>query len=171
MARDGSSALDMEELFNVEEGKKSIENPELLGVFYNDIFENKIYSPLFDFIVSDDKHPDDLIKGHLNQSVKKAIRLGIDPLNAINMVTINPAYHYGLNCGAIVEGARADYIIVDSISNLNIQKTFVGGECVFDGKNVLFEVPDIDAQNTINASKKQQVTLTFTMMAMNVKSM
>lgn len=154
MARDGSSALDMEELFNVEEGKKSIENPELLGVFYNDIFENKIYSPLFDFIVSDDKHPDDLIKGHLNQSVKKAIRLGIDPLKAINMVTINPAYHYGLNCGTIVEGARADYIIVDSISNLNIQKTFVGGECVFDGKNVLFEVPDIDAQNTINASKK-----------------
>ncbi|WP_296876321.1 adenine deaminase [uncultured Methanobrevibacter sp.] len=154
MARDGSSALDMEELFNVEEGKKSIENPELLGVFYTDIFENKIYSPLFDFIVSDDKHPDDLIKGHLNQSVKKAIRLGIDPLKAINMVTINPAYHYGLNCGAIVEGARADYIIVDSISNLNIKKTYIAGECVFDGENVLFDVPDIDAHNSINASKK-----------------
>ena len=154
MARDGSSALDMEELFNVEEGKKSIENPELLGVFYTDIFENKIYSPLFDFIVSDDKHPDDLIKGHLNQSVKKAIRLGIDPLKAINMVTINPAYHYGLNCGAFVEGARADYIIVDSISNLNIKKTYIAGECVFDGENVLFDVPDIDAHNSINASKK-----------------
>lgn len=154
MVRDGSSALDMEELFNVDDGKDGIENPELLGLLFQDIFEKKIYSPLFDFIVSDDKHPDDLIKGHLNESVKKAVRLGIDPIKAINMVTISPAYHYGLNCGAIVEGARADFILVDSISNLNIKKTYIAGECVFDGENVLFDVPDIDAHNTINASKK-----------------
>ena len=62
-----------------------------------DIFENGIYSPLFDFIVSDDKHPNDLIKGHLNLSVRKAFDLGIDLLKAISMVTINPSYHYGLN--------------------------------------------------------------------------
>lgn len=154
MVRDGSSALDMEELFNVDDGKDGIENPELLGLLFQDIFEKKIYSPLFDFIVSDDKHPDDLIKGHLNESVKKAVRLGIDPIKAINMVTISPAYHYGLNCGAIVEGARADFILVDSISNLNIKKTYIAGECVFDGENVLFDVPDIDAHNTINTSKK-----------------
>lgn len=154
MARDGSSAVNMEGLFNVDKGREGIENPELLGLLYQDIFEKKIYSPLFDFIVSDDKHPDDLIKGHLNESVKKAVRLGIDPIKAINMVTINPAYHYGLNCGAIVEGARADFILVDSISNLNIKKTYIAGECVFDGENVLFDVPDIDAHNSINASKK-----------------
>ncbi|WP_458453802.1 adenine deaminase [Methanobrevibacter sp.] len=154
MVRDGSSAMDMEGLFDIDEGQREIENPESLGPLYKDIFERRIYSPLFDFIVSDDKHPSDLIEGHLNLSVRKAVDLGIDVLKAINMVTINPAYHYCLNCGAIVEGAQADYIIVDSIYDCNVLATYIGGECVYDGENVLFDVPDFNAKNTINASKK-----------------
>ena len=154
MVRDGSSAMNMEGLFDIEQEvpEPDLSNP--LGLLYRDIFVRKIYSPLFDFIVSDDKHPNDLIKGHLNLSVKKATSLGIDLLKAINMVTINPAYHYHLNCGAIIPGAQADFIIVDSISDLNVLKTYVGGECVFDGENVLFDVPEIEARNTINTSKK-----------------
>ena len=70
------------------------------------------------------------------------------------MVTINPAYHYNLNCGAIVPGAKADFIIVDSIYDCNVLKTYVGGECVFDGENVLFDVPEIEPRNTINTTKK-----------------
>ena len=154
MVRDGSSAMDMEGLFDIDEGSLLIKNPESLGLIYRDIFEKKIYSPMFDFIVSDDKHPSDLIEGHLNKSVKKAVGLGIDILKAINMVTINPAYHYNLNCGAIVPGANADFIIVDSIYDLNIQATYIGGKCVFDGENVLFDVPEIEPTNTIDASKK-----------------
>ena len=37
---------------------------------------------------------------------------------------------------------------------MNIQKTYIGGECVFDGENVLFDAPEVEAHNTINASKK-----------------
>lgn len=154
MVRDGSSAMDMEALFNIDEGKSSIKHPGNLGSIYRDIFERKIYSPLFDFIVSDDKHPNDLIKGHLNLSIKKAVDLGIDILKAIEMVTINPAYHYDLNCGVIQEGAKADFIIIDSIFDCNILRTYIAGECVFDGENVLFDVPEIEAHNSINASKK-----------------
>ena len=154
MVRDGSSAMDMEGLFNINHALENIENPERLGVIFRDIFKKRVYSPLFDFIVSDDKHPDDLIKGHLNLSIKKAVSLGIDILKAISMVTINPSRHYNLNCGAIVEGARADYVIIDSICDFNILETYVGGECVFDGENVLFDAPDIDARNSINATKK-----------------
>lgn len=154
MVRDGSSALNMENLFDLEGGEKMVEDPDALGMIYNEIFDQKIFSPLFDFIVSDDKHPEDLIKGHLNLSVKKAANLGIDIIKAIHMVTINPAYHYNLNCGAIVEGARADYLIVNSLSDLKILKTYIGGKCVFDGENVLFDAPEIDAENSINTSKK-----------------
>lgn len=154
MVRDGSSAMDMEDLFNINHALENIENPEKLGVIFRDIFKKKVYSPLFDFIVSDDKHPDDLIKGHLNLSIKKATRLGIDILKAISMVTINPSRHYNLNCGAIVEGAKADYVIIDSICDFNILETYIGGECVFDGENVLFDAPEIDARNSINATKK-----------------
>ncbi len=154
MVRDGSSAQDMESLFNISEGNSVLEYEGPMSTIFRDIFGNKVYSPLFDFIVSDDKHPNDLIKGHLNLSVKKAADLGIDILKAINMVTINPAYHYGLNCGAIVEGAQADFVIVDSIYDCNVLKTYIGGECVYDGENVLFDVPEIESKNTINASKK-----------------
>lgn len=154
MVRDGSSAMDMEGLFNIEEGRQSIDFTGPMGLMFRDIFERKIYSPLFDFIVSDDKHPNDLIKGHLNKSINKAVGLGIDLIKAINMVTINPAYHYNLNCGAIVPGAKADFIIVDSIYDCNVLKTYVGGECVFDGENVLFDVPEIEPRNTINTTKK-----------------
>ena len=154
MVRDGSSARDMDGLFDIDGGKELIQNPASLGLLYRDIFERKIYSPIFDFIVSDDKHPNDLIEGHLNLSIKKAVNLGIDILKAIEMVTINPAYHYNLNCGVIREGRKADFIIVDSIYDCNVLKTYVGGECVFDGENVLFDVPEIEPHNSINASKK-----------------
>ncbi|WP_405295062.1 adenine deaminase [Methanobrevibacter sp.] len=154
MVRDGSSAMDMEGLFNINHALEHIEDPGKLGIIFRDIFEKRVYSPLFDFIVSDDKHPDDLIKGHLNLSIKKAVSLGIDILKAISMVTINPSRHYKLNCGAIVEGAKADYVIIDSLCDFNILETYVGGECVFDGENVLFDAPEIDARNSINATKK-----------------
>ena len=154
MVRDGSSAMDMEGLFNIDEGSSLLENDGPMQLMFRDIFEKKIYSPLFDFIVSDDKHPSDLIKGHLNQSVKKAVNLGIDILKAIHMVTINPGYHYNLNCGAIVEGAKADYVIVDSIYDCNVLKTYIGGECVFDGENVLFDIPEFESKNTMDVSLK-----------------
>ena len=154
MVRDGSSAMDMEGLFDIDEGAHSLDFSGPMELLFRDIFEKKVYFPLFDFIVSDDKHPNDLLKGHLNLSIKKAVSLGIDLLKAINMVTINPAYHYKLNCGAIVPGAQADFVIVDSIYDLNVLETYIGGECVFDGENVLFDAPEIESKNTVNASKK-----------------
>ena len=154
MVRDGSSAMDMEGLFNIDDGVAYIEDSKSESVLLRDIFEKRIFSPMFDFIVSDDKHPNDLIKGHLNKSIQKAVSLGIDILKAISMVTINPGYHYNLNCGAIVEGAKADYVIIDSIYDFNVLETYIGGECVFDGENVLFDVPEIEPKNTMNVSKK-----------------
>ncbi len=154
MVRDGSSAMDMEGLFDIEEAGKQLDFSGPMGLMFRDIFERKIYSPLFDFIVSDDKHPQDLIDGHLDKSVSKAVDLGIDILKAVNMVTINPGYHYNINCGAIVPGASADFIVIDSIYDCNILKTYVRGQCVFDGENVLFDVPEIEPRNTINTTKK-----------------
>lgn len=154
MVRDGSSAKDLDDLLDINANQERSRDAGQLGIIYRDIFEKGIYSPLFDFIVSDDKHPDELVKGHLNVSIKKAVDLGIDIIKAISMVTINPAYFYGLNCGVIAEGVQADFIVVDSLFDLNVLKTYIGGKCVFDGENVLFEAPEIEAKNSINASKK-----------------
>ncbi|MBO5152136.1 MAG: adenine deaminase [Methanobrevibacter sp.] len=154
MVRDGSSAKNMEALFDFTERINYLKNQESFGIIPSEVLERRIHSPIFDFIVSDDKNSRDLINGHLNLSVKKAVELGIDIIKAIEMVTINPASHYNLDAGAIVTGARADFIIIDNIIDFNILKTYVAGECVYDGENVLFDAPDVETENRIDAPKK-----------------
>ena len=154
MVRDGSSAKDMEALFDFSERIEHYKNQDSFGIIPNEVLSRRLHSPIFDFIVSDDKHPNDLIRGHLNESVKKAADLGIDIIKAIEMVTINPAAHFGLDAGSIVTGARADFIIIDNLNDLNILKTYISGECVFDGEDVLFYIGDVEVENSITADEK-----------------
>ena len=155
MVRDGSSAKNMEALFDFSERINYWKSQDSFGIIPTEVLERRIHSPIFDFIVSDHENSRDLINGHLNESVKKACELGVDVIKAIEMVTINPAAHYNLDAGAIVTGAKADFVIIDNLVDFNILKTYIGGECVFDGENVLFDVADVEFENTINASKKR----------------
>ena len=154
MVRDGSSAKNMEALFDISKRIEFIRNQDEFSLVPTEVLEKRINTPIFDFIVSDDKNPKDLISGHLNKSIKKATELGIDTFKSVEMVTINPAAHYNLNCGCIKEGYDADFIIVDDLVNFNVLKTYIGGECVFDGENVLFDVPEFNSENSIFASRK-----------------
>ena len=154
MVRDGSSAKNMEDLFDFSQRVEYLRNQESFGIIPSEVLERRIHDPMFDFIVSDDKHPNDLIHGHLDRSVKKAVDLGVDVIKAIEMVTINPAAHYGLDGGSIVTGAKADFIIIDNLEDFNVQKTYISGECVFDGENVLFDAPDVETVNRMNVSRK-----------------
>ena len=144
MVREGSSAKNMEALFDFSDRLDYWKNHESFGKMPNEVLEKRIHLPIFDFIVSDDKHTTDLIKGHLNESIKKAIDLEVSPISAIEMVTVNPSTHYNLNTGAIVKGMQADYVVVDNLNDLNILKTYVAGKCVFDGENVLFDVEEAE---------------------------
>lgn len=154
MVREGSSAKNMEALFDFSDRLDYWKNHESFGKMPNEVLEKRIHLPIFDFIVSDDKHTTDLITGHLNESIKKAIGLEISPISAIEMVTVNPSTHYNLNTGAIVKGMQADYVVVDNLNDLNILKTYVAGKCVFDGENVLFDVEETEFKNTFDVSKK-----------------
>lgn len=155
MVREGSSAKNMEALFDFSDRLDYWKNHESFGKMPNEVLEKRIHLPIFDFIVSDDKHTTDLIKGHLNESIKKAIDLEISPISAIEMVTVNPSTHYNLNTGVIVKGMQADYVVVDNLNDLNILKTYVAGKCVFDGENVLFGVEETEFKNTFDVSKKE----------------
>ena len=155
MVREGSSAKNMEALFDFSDRLDYWKNHESFGKMPNEVLEKRIHLPIFDFIVSDDKHTTDLIKGHLNESIKKAIDLEISPISAIEMVTVNPSTHYNLNTGVIVKGMQADYVVVDNLNDLNILKTYVAGNCVFDGENVLFDVEETEFKNTFDVSKKE----------------
>jgi len=82
-------------------------------------------------LATDDFHPLDLKKGGINLLIKKAVRLGLDPVTAIQMATINPARHFGLaRKGAILPGYDADLIVVDGFENMSVEKVFKSGRLV-----------------------------------------
>jgi adenine deaminase len=89
--------------------------------------------------VTDDRHLTDLLReGHMNYVIRKAIGLGLDPVTAIQMATINTARYFGLkDKGAIGPGLRADLVVLDNLTDFNIQMVFRGGELVAE-KGVLF---------------------------------
>ncbi|GAE27559.1 adenine deaminase [Halalkalibacter wakoensis JCM 9140] len=81
---------------------------------------------------TDDKHLDDLIhEGSIDASVRKAIELGIEPLQAIQMASLNAAECFGLNeKGAIAPGYEANFLLIRNLESLDIESVYVKGQCV-----------------------------------------
>jgi len=79
---------------------------------------------------SDDKHPDDLMGGHIDALVRRAIGHGIDTMDVLRMASLNPARHYGLGVGMLQVGDAADFLVIDDLSRMNIVKTFINGSLV-----------------------------------------
>lgn len=107
-----------------------------------------------DFIVSDDKHPEDLLKGHVDLMLKEAIELGLDPVEAVKMMTINPAAHYKLNIGSISPGRAADLLVVDDLESMKVKKVFIKGNLVAKDKKALFPVKPVKMGNSLILSHK-----------------
>ena len=86
-------------------------------------------------LVSDDKSPSDLLhKGHLNTLLKKVVAQGLDPIIALQMVTINPATYFGLRqIGAIAPGFIANIAILDDLKSFNAHMVFHQGKLVAQG--------------------------------------
>ncbi|MHA1590057.1 MAG: adenine deaminase [Candidatus Njordarchaeales archaeon] len=110
-------------------------------------------------IVTDDRHPDDLLReGHLDPAIRKAIKMGIDPVKAIKMVTLIPAQAYRLSrIGGIAPGYYADIVLLKNLESVSICKVFLKGELVADDGKVLIKLqtPQYPAKylRTINVKK------------------
>jgi len=79
---------------------------------------------------TDDDHPNDLVKGHINDLVKRALGHGIDVMKVLRVACVNPVLHYKLDVGLLRKGDSADFILVDSLDNFDILKTYINGEVV-----------------------------------------
>ena len=81
------------------------------------------------FFVSDDRHPGDLIAGYMDTHVRTAIELGIAPIDAVSMCTINTARHYRIEhlIGSIGIGRKADLVVLDDLERFTINRVFVSG--------------------------------------------
>jgi len=79
---------------------------------------------------SDDKHPDSLMVGHINQLCARAVAKGINIFNILQAACVNPVLHYKLDIGLLCVGDDADFIIADDLVNFNISHTYINGELV-----------------------------------------
>jgi adenine deaminase len=96
--------------------------------------------PKMVMLCSDDKHPDDLAMGHINQLVKRAIDKGQDLYDVLTAACVNPVLHYGLPVGLLRVGDPADFIVVHSTKSWNVLQTYIDGEKVAeDGRSFLPE--------------------------------
>ncbi|MBK7682098.1 MAG: adenine deaminase [Bacteroidetes bacterium] len=87
---------------------------------------------------SDDKHPDELLLGHINQLVKKSISLGYDLFDVLYAACIHPIEHYKLNVGQLRVGDAADFILCEDLTEFKVAKTYIDGICVAEnGKSIL----------------------------------
>ncbi|MFN3527752.1 MAG: adenine deaminase [Candidatus Altarchaeaceae archaeon] len=121
-----------------------------------DFLKNKIsfYNVSF---VTDDIHADDLKNGHLNLILRNAVKEGMDEIDAIRCVTLNPARYFNLeNLGEISIGKDANITIVDNLKNFNVKKVIFRGKVVAENGKFIFRI-------------KEKKTKKFKLNIMNVK--
>lgn len=99
---------------------------------------------------SDDKHPDDLINGHINKIVSRAIKDGYDLFSVIKAATANPIEHYNLNVGMLRVGDPADLITVDNLHNFNVCETYIDGQLVAQNGRSRIEISTVNPLNNFN---------------------
>lgn len=97
---------------------------------------------------SDDKHPNDLVKGHINLLVKRAVAMGYPVMDVLRAASLNTIEHYHLNVGLLQTGDDADFIVCDNITDLNILQTYIKGQKMAEnGISVLPYLPATPINN------------------------
>ncbi|HYX07700.1 MAG TPA: adenine deaminase [Bacteroidales bacterium] len=120
-------------------------------------------------LCSDDLHPDDLARGHLNLLVKRLLAEKFDFFNILRAITVHPVTHYKLPVGLLRKGDRADFIVVDNLSDFNILGTYIDGEKVYDQKEVLLPFQEPVAINNFNVNPVEIADLNIPDQQKNVR--
>jgi len=111
--------------------------------------------PDYCMFCSDDKHPDDLVKGHINEMVKRALALGYDLFAVLRCATYNPVKHYGLKVGLLQKGDYADFLVVDNLKDFRVLKTYINGRLVAENGKSLIKRQPARIKNNFSAHKKK----------------
>lgn len=104
---------------------------------------------------SDDKHPDNLVLGHINQLCARAVAKGIDIFKILKAACVNPVLHYKLDVGLLKEGDPADFVVVKDLENFEVLKTFIDGELVAEVGKSLVRSQESGVINNFSCRKKE----------------
>lgn len=105
---------------------------------------------------SDDKHPDDLLEGHINVMVRMALQSGVDALKVLRAATLNPVRHYRMPLGLLQEGDRADFIVASNWDDFRIEQVYIGGAKVAEDGRCLMASRPVPVLNHFAANYLQQ---------------
>ena len=130
----------------IREGSAA-KNFEALIDLLSDNFENMMFC-------SDDKHPDDLILGHINQLCARAVAKGIDVFKILQVACINPVKHYKMDVGLLKENDAADFIVVEDLVDFKVKQTYINGALVAENGQSFVQHVEFDKPNNFNTSAK-----------------
>ena len=118
---------------------------------------------------SDDKHPDTLVLGHINQLVRRAVARGQNVLQVLRVACRNPVEHYRLPVGLLQVGDPADFILVDNLREFNVLQTYINGTLVAENGRTLIPAVPIEVVNNFHATilSKEQLAISNEQWSLN----
>ncbi|HNW98362.1 MAG TPA: adenine deaminase [Bacteroidales bacterium] len=128
----------------IREGSAAKNFEDLIGLMKN--YSDKI------MFCSDDKHPDELAKNHMNAIAARAVAKGYDALSVITALTLNPVKHYKLDVGLLQKNDDADFILVNDLKEFNVKSTYIKGNKVAENGTTLIKGIDEKPVNYFNCS-------------------
>ena len=106
-------------------------------------------------LCSDDKEPGDLLTGHIDRLVRRALDRGLDLMTTLRCACLNPVVHYGLPVGLLQEGDPADFVVVDDLREMRVRETYIDGVLLARDGKCLLESACADAPNVFRAGAKR----------------
>lgn len=104
---------------------------------------------------SDDKHPDELVKGHINELVKRALATGADLFDVLHAACVLPVEHYKLDAGLLRAGDAADFIIVNNLEQFDVTATYIDGVKVAENGQSLISFETTASINNFSTERKK----------------
>ena len=151
------------ECYTLEEAKEKIEKGMIVQIREGSAARNfnSLYSLIGKYpgkimLCSDDLHPDDLLKGHINRLIVKGLNKGLDLFDMLTAATVTPKLHYKLDVGLLKEGDPADFIIIDKPESFRVKQAFINGEKVYDKGKVLYGYENIKSINKFFAQPVEE---------------
>jgi adenine deaminase len=149
------------ECFTYEEAKEKLKKG--MKVLIREGSAAKNYNALIDLLpeyynqlmfCSDDKHPDELLLGHINQLVARAVSKGMDIYKVLQVACLNPVVHYNLDVGTLGIGHTADFIVVEDLRSFKVLQTFINGELVSEQGKSHMKTSDFEILNNFETPAK-----------------
>ena len=106
-------------------------------------------------LCSDDRHPDDLIRGHINEVVRRSVALGYPVMDVLHMACVHPVQHYRLPVGLLRPGDPADMIVVNNVRDFQVLQTYCQGRLVAERGQALLPSVSVAPLNRFAATERR----------------